>query len=205
VGPGYAERARAAGGMPVLLPPLVDEVGHYLELCRGFVLTGGDDPEMEHWGVATHAKATMVDSRRQAFEIALLEGLETRPEVPVLGVCLGMQYMALQGGGMIDQYLPDSLATAAGHWGKREHAVKGALGAGMVHSHHRQAVNDPGEFRVVAAAPDGVIEAIEHPDYSFRLGVQWHPERTALEALGSGLFRRLVEATISTRAPVHSG
>ena len=63
-----------------------------------------------------------------------------------------------------------------------------------MHSHHRQAVTDPGGLSIVARAADGVIEAVRDAGRPFYLGVQWHPERTRDERLGAGLFRELVGA-----------
>jgi putative glutamine amidotransferase len=105
--------------------------------------------------------------------------------------------MALHAGGVLDQHLPDTLATAADHWERTEHAVDGLLGTGQVHSHHRQAITDPGRMRIVARAHDGVIEAVDLPPEETRslyLGVQWHPERTADEHLGRDIIWRLVDA-----------
>ena len=113
---------------------------------------------------------------------------------PVLGVCLGMQLMGLHAGGVLDQHLPDHLVTAHLHWDRRAHEITGELGSGTVHSHHRQALSDPGRLRVIASAPDGLIEAVRSNDRPFYLGVQWHPERTTDERLGIDLFRQLVTA-----------
>ena len=168
--------------------------------CHGLLLSGGDDPRMEAWGTTTHPRANPIASRRQEFELALLDALDSRPQVPVLGVCLGMQLMGLHAGGALDQYLPESLATAGAHWGGVEHPVIGELADGLVHSHHRQAIVDPGSLRVAATAPDGIIEAIESRDRPFYIGVQWHPERTADETLGAGLIRRFVEAAAKQSA-----
>jgi putative glutamine amidotransferase len=135
-----------------------------------------------------------MDPRRQAFEVALLEALDAEGEVPVLGICLGMQLMGLHKGGRLDQHLPESLPTAESHSPRRSHAVSGELGCGPVHSHHRQALVDPGALRVIARAEDGLIEAVRDEARPFYVGVQWHPERTEDEALGPGLFRSLVAA-----------
>jgi putative glutamine amidotransferase len=190
----YVRMLADVGADAVLLPPEPDSIEAYLRCCDGFLLTGGDDPIMEHWGVPTHPKARPVDPVRQAFELALLERLGRLPGVPVLGVCLGMQLMALQRGARLDQHLADSLPTADQHCGGVEHLVRGELGRGLVHSHHRQAVIEPGSLNVLALAEDGVIEAIAAPERRFYLGVQWHPEKTADPHLGREIFQRLVQA-----------
>lgn len=179
--------------MPIVLPPIAALAEAYVEQCHGFILTGGDDPIMERWGIATHPKAKKIHPDRQQFELALLESLD-RSARPALGVCLGMQLMGLHAGGTLDQHLPDALASAADHWGRIPHTICGELGEGIVLSHHRQALTDAGSLRVVAVAPDGVIEAVSDPARSFYLGVQWHPERTEDDALGRGIIRRLVAA-----------
>jgi putative glutamine amidotransferase len=190
---GYAELISASGGVPVVLPCEPALAPEFVARCAGIVLTGGDDPIMERWGLTTHPKAKPVDQRRQDFELALLDSLQRLPDQPVLGVCLGMQLMGLHAGGTLDQHLPDTLATAGDHWGRGEHAVTGSIGSGRVHSHHRQALTDAGVLDVIATAPDGVVEAIQDQERAFYVGVQWHPERTTNEALGSGLFQRLIE------------
>jgi putative glutamine amidotransferase len=189
----------AAGAVPLLLPCGAEEASAYLEICQGIVLSGGDDPIMEPFGAETHPRATPVDPQRQDFELALLRGLDRRPDIPVLGVCLGMQMMSLHAGGLLDQYLPETIPTAADHFGHLEHRVRGELGDGQVHSHHRQAVRDPGGLRVIAKAHDGVIEAVRAEGRHFYLGVQWHPERTDSPALGAALFTALVQAACRER------
>ena len=112
--------------------------------------------------------------------------------------------MALVRGGMIDQYLPESLATADLHWGKKLHGITGEVCGGSegceVLSHHKQAVVDCGEGMVVVGrSEDGVIEAIADEDFPMMcLGVQWHPERSGDGGLGMGLFERLVREASGT-------
>jgi putative glutamine amidotransferase len=207
----YARCVAAAGATPVLLPPILAFVHEHLRLCDGVVFTGGDDPRTEGFGVATHAAAKPVHPDRQAYELALLDLLHRRrPAAPILGVCLGMQMMALQSGGRLDQHLPDTLPTAAAHRGTHEIVpVEGgtrggraattfrspvALSHGQVASNHHQAVADPGPLVVLARAPDQVIEAVADPRRRFCVGVQWHPERTPDPVLGQGLFAALVAA-----------
>jgi putative glutamine amidotransferase len=191
----YTRAVAACGGVPVLLPAEPDCIEDHIRVCHGFVLTGGDDPAMEAWGEPTHPKARPIDPQRQRFEVGLLAALaRRRPDCPVLGVCLGMQLMALCDGGALDQHLPDTLPTAASHWGHAEHLVSGPAGEGLVHSHHRQAVRDAGALQVTARSPDGVIEAVRSGERHHYVGVQWHPERTSDARLGLGLFAGLVRA-----------
>ncbi|HZW08614.1 MAG TPA: gamma-glutamyl-gamma-aminobutyrate hydrolase family protein [Phycisphaerales bacterium] len=198
----YASAVESAGGIPVLLAPAAGSAAELAGALDAFVLSGGDDPRTESFGEPTHPRATPVHPERQEFETALLRVLESdRADTPVLGVCLGMQMMALVGGGRLDQHLPDRCPTHALHW-ERDHAVEpteepGAPGVslrGVVRSKHRQAVMTPGRLRIVAASPDGIVEALTDPARRFYLGVQWHPERTADHAVGAALFEALVAA-----------
>lgn len=193
----YAEAVVRAGGSPLLLPPMAGLAETHAELCDALVMTGGDDPIMEAFGVATHPEATKVAPERQEYELALLTAWNEQGDKPLLGVCLGMQYMALAAGGTLDQHLPDTTETHADHAGERVHAIdseRGVLPDGRVTSHHHQAVSEAGSLAVIARAHDGVIEGVADPARRFALGVQWHPERTKDPALGQSLFDRLVEA-----------
>ncbi|MCA9304125.1 MAG: type 1 glutamine amidotransferase [Phycisphaerales bacterium] len=192
----YARRVGDAGGLGVVVPPIVATIPDLLARFDGFVFTGGDDPKTEPFGEPTHPKTTPVHPVRQLFETELLAALKTEaPERPVLGVCLGMQMMALACGGSLDQYMPDTTPTHAEHW-ESNHMVVSEHGypSGEVRSKHHQAVRDPGSMRVVARAHDGVIEAIDDPSRAFFVGVQWHPERTGDPVMGQWYFDRLVES-----------
>ncbi len=194
VGVAYANAVLSGGGIPIILPPLVGEVPHYVSICDGFVFSGGDDPIMEQWGVSTHPRATVVETQRQEFELSLLEKLQTMPELPVLGICLGMQWMGLLAGGTLDQDLSSPIAE---NHADKEHGITGAIGSGIVHSHHHQAMKTSGDLLVAARAEDGVIEAIQDDSRNWYVGVQWHPERTTDQGLGQGLFDQLVVAAQS--------
>ena len=204
----YAQAVLRAGGLPILLPPVPTAVRELLDACDALVLTGGDDPRTEPFGVPTHPKAVPIHPDRQAFELGLIETLAAeRPQMPVLGVCLGMQFMALAAGGTLDQHMPETVpASAPDHW-ERPHAIRPQPGVepnpitpGEVNSKHRQRVEHPGSLRVLARAHDAVIEAIDDPGRPFYLGVQWHPERTPFAPLGHELFTMLIRAAAVARA-----
>lgn len=211
----YARAVAAAGGVPVLLPQEVGLIEEFIRRCDGILMTGGADPRMESLGGVTHPAAKVMAERRQLFELALLKALQQHPEQPTLGVCLGMQLMAINAGGTLNQHLPETLGDAAlVHQKDNRHAVvlrvhDSVLGdepgkiagrgdaeaaALLVPSWHHQAVAQPGKMRLVATAPDGVVEAIDDPARRFYLGVQWHPERGGEGPFSAGLIRRFVAA-----------
>ncbi len=195
VGIAYSESIICAGGIPLILPPILSQKDHYLSICDGFVFSGGDDPRMEQWGITTHTNAKPVAKERQEFEIALLTSLQEKPNVPVFGVCLGMQWMGLIAGGTLEQDLAEPFLL---HHIEGEHEIVGELGSGKVHSHHHQALAETGTLSVVATADDGVIEAVQDKDRSWYFGVQWHPERTNDLRFGQELFNQFVSA-VSTK------
>lgn len=205
----YAAAIAAAGGTPVLLPPITDSAPDLATRLDAFVFTGGDDPFTEPFGEPTDPRVTPVHIERQRFETALLREIDDQaPKTPVLGVCLGMQMQALVAGGRLDQFMPDTCATHADHW-EQHHEVSPTAAAdqlspalhfrGTVRSKHHQAVANPGTLTVIATAPDGVIEAVCDPARRFWVGVQWHPERTDQDPVGQALYRELVRAAQTSR------
>jgi len=188
----YLQSVWRAGGIPVILPPVPGSATEALAMVDAIVFTGGDDPDMREFDQPLHPEARIIDPRRQAFEMELLAALDRREEMPVLGICLGMQLMGIHAGGHLEQFLADRIDTAADHVDGSVHSIEGIIGSGHVHSHHRQALTDPGACEVAAIAHDGVIEAIRNPRLPHRIGVQWHPERTSTLELGDSIFQTLV-------------
>ena len=195
----YLTAVVKAGGIPVILSPIAAQAKEVLRVCDAFIFTGGDDPDMSAFGESQHPSTTLIDSRRQEFELELLSVLDHHPDIPILGICLGMQMMGLHAGGKLNQYLPDTHETAEKHWNGHVHDIEGSLGTGSVYSHHRQALSSAGHFDVVAWASDDVIEAIRDPKSAHRIGVQWHPEKTTDSRFGDGLFTALIQAVSSTK------
>jgi putative glutamine amidotransferase len=193
----YVRAVHATGGRAVLITP-DDPDTDVLESLDGIVFSGGGDIDPAYWGAARHPE-TDVDPARDEAELMLMRAALDL-DLPVLGVCRGMQVMAVAGGGTLHQHLPDvigherhraaagtdPLAADASAYGRHDVVVKPGsrahdlLGSHLtVNSFHHQAVDSPGALRAVGWCPDDrVIEVIEHPEQSFALGVQWHPERT---------------------------
>jgi putative glutamine amidotransferase len=197
----YVLMVTEAGGRAVVLPP--DEAGA-ADLVRrldGLVLAGGADIEPSRYGAEPH-ELTVTRPDRDAGESALL-GAAIDADLPVLGVCRGMELLAVAYGGRLHQHLPDVLggankhAPAPGVYGSHVATfTPGSIAATIfgeraeVNSYHHQAVDDPGKLTVTGRADDGVVEAVEDPGRRFVFGVQWHPE-TAGDVRP---FRALVEA-----------
>ncbi|QGN50182.1 gamma-glutamyl-gamma-aminobutyrate hydrolase family protein [Micromonospora sp. WMMD558] len=181
----YVRAVTAAGGRAVLLPP-DDLDADVLGVLDGLVLAGGPDVDPARYG---QVPAPRTDPRpaRDAGELTLLTGA-LAVDLPVLGVCRGMQLLVVAAGGALHQHLPDVVGherhrPAPGVYGA--HPVRFAPGslaatvmAGVdrVNSYHHQGVADPGGLMVTGWSDDGVVEAVEDRRRSFLLGVQWHPE-----------------------------
>jgi putative glutamine amidotransferase len=198
----YIQAIIQAGGLPIVLPPVVEQIPEQLALVDGVVLIGGDDPRTEPFGEPTDPRIAPVEPLRQEYDTALLTALDGQPESPVLGVCYGMQMMALVAGGRLHQHLPDTLGKAwAAHW-RRAHPIEAkpgapdwlAIASDNPVSRHRQAVADAGSLAVAGVAPDGVVEVIHNPDRRFYVGIQWHPELSGNGPLGLGVYSVFVRA-----------
>lgn len=198
----YSRSIEAAGGVAVLLPP-GDPSGASSVAARidGLIIAGGADVDPSRYDEEPHERTVGWREDRDAWELAMLDAAAAAG-LPVLGICRGMQVMAVHAGGSLDQHVPD----IAGH---EEHSPGGpefgvidvdvvpgtllrrAVGEkGSVHCHHHQSVREHPGFVAAAHAADGVLEAMEDPSRPFWLAVQWHPERIE----DAGLFRALVEA-----------
>jgi putative glutamine amidotransferase len=200
----YADMVVAAGGVPVLLPPAAgtEEVARVVvSRIDALVVTGGADVDPGRYGAEPHRRTTSWREDRDAWETALLRAAD-EAGLPLLGVCRGMQLMAVAAGGSLHQHTPDLVGhddhnpggDAFGHTrveiaeGTRLRSVLGDHA--VVGCHHHQSVDRHPGFEPAARAVDGSLEAIERPGARFAVGVQWHPE------VGSDhtLFAALVQA-----------
>jgi putative glutamine amidotransferase len=199
----YVRAVEAAGGIPVVMPPLaLADVPALVARLDGIVLSGGPDLAPAAYNEPPHPELGTTEPALDAFEYAMiLEAL--RCELPILGICRGAQALNVARGGALHQHLPEVVGDAVAHRqsedGRRPtHVVEiiagtrlaGVLGAGRlpVNSFHHQAVDRLGSgLRFCARAQDGTIEAIEDPARPFVVAVQWHAE-----ALEEGSEQRLL-------------
>ncbi len=217
LGVAYARAVEHAGGLPVLVPPLLDNeaAGRILDAADGLVLTGGEDVDPGRYGATRHATVTSVSTARDATELALLEAARGRGK-PVLAICRGIQLFNVAFGGTLVQDIPSQRPGALSHdEGHREtarvHPVRiesgtrlaKALGASelQVNSFHHQAPDRIGDrLRVAARAPDGIVEGLEWGgDDWWAVGVQWHPEELDGK-WEAGLFGAFVSRALPRKA-----
>jgi putative glutamine amidotransferase len=216
---GYFDAVMAAGGLPVVLPPLAREaeIEALLDRLDGVVLSGGADCDPRRWGLPTHPSVQPMAERREENDRLLVRRVLAR-RLPVLGIGVGMQLINLACQGTLYLHLPEDMPKAMPHrdttGGPHRHAVllepgtrlEEIYGGGeiRVNSSHHQAVRQPGEgLRAAARAPDGVIEAVEAADPNwFCVGVQWHPESETASALDMQLFECFVQACLRQSQPL---
>jgi putative glutamine amidotransferase len=202
----YVRAVQRAGGRPILLlpdPEDAEDPSGVLDLLDALVVTGGaGDLDPALYGEEPHPETGPVQVVRDAYELALVRGAGAR-ELPILGICRGMQVLNVAYGGTIEQHLPDALGheehrhtpgTFADHEVRLAPGSLAARAAGAertpVKSHHHQGIKEVGSGLEVTgwATEDDAVEALEDPSCRFVLGVLWHPE----EDKDSRLIKALV-------------
>jgi putative glutamine amidotransferase len=221
----YAEtcdRLYEAGALPLVLPyaPDADAAAAAIDAVDALVLIGGDfDIDPHYFGEQPHPDLGTLKPDRTRFELELFRLARARRK-PLLGICGGMQLINVACGGKLFQHLPAQRPDGIEHTQKHSRKVPShpvevqggtrlaaAVGAGAleVNSTHHQAVKEVGEGLIASAsASDGLVEAVEHREAPFCVGVQWHPEtleRSEPAARHLGLFRDLVAAARADAPP----
>ena len=200
----YVNKLQAAGASVVLLPP---DANNHEAISRldGLVMAGGADIEPARYGAAHQEGTDKPRVERDASELGLYRAAR-EANIPVFGICRGLQIMAVAHGGSLHQHLPDVVGNtlhrnAPGTF--NDHGATftpGSLIADIVgatevtvNSSHHQAVDSPGDLTITGYAEDGTIEVCEDPSAEFVLGVQWHPEFSDDEQVSENLFRAFVK------------
>ena len=203
----YVQAIEAAGGIPVVVPPLADrDVPRMLARLDGLVLSGGPDLAPCAYGAGPHVQLGVTEPQLDGFEYAMAREA-ARLELPILGICRGAQTLNVARGGTLHQHLPDVVGDVITHRQIEDgrlptHPVVVAPGSTLssvlgttelnVNSFHHQAVDRLGlGLRACAWAPDGTIEAIEDPEQTFVLAVQWHAEALRDVPIHLALFEML--------------
>ena len=205
----YYKQIVAAGGVPVIIPPVADKdvIINTLERLDAIILTGGADYNPLWAGEEPSAKLHHINAQRDLPEL-LITHLAYNRNIPMLGICRGIQTLAMALDGKVIQDISETIPNTIKHSQDADtceptHSVSVAEGSMLhdvygkdklyVNSFHHQAVGDCGpKFIVTAKANDGVVEAIESSEYRKIMGVQWHPECMGDD--GQPLFKWLVDA-----------
>jgi putative glutamine amidotransferase len=192
---GYVDAVQRAGGVAIMLPPdpaVAADPDRVLDLIDGLILAGGRDVDPQTYGAEPHPETDEPRTERDEFELALARRAMER-DLPLLGICRGMQVMNVARGGTLVQHLPvhvghEDHRRSLGTFDGNDHPVHLAGGSLAAHaagelqhgtlSHHHQGIDRVGDgFRVTGWADDDELpEALEDPQLRFALGVQWHPE-----------------------------
>ena len=191
----YVEAVQRAGAQAVIIPPdpeVADDPDQLLDLIDGLILAGGHDIDPSFYGAPRHPQTDVPIPERDRFELALAQRAVER-DLPVLGICRGMQLLNVAFGGTLLQHLPDEVGHGdhrinPGSFAGSDHEVRlepdslAARSAGEeqhnTKSHHHQGLDQVADgFAVTGySSLDDLPEAIEAPNKRFVLGVQWHPE-----------------------------
>ncbi|HUW12862.1 MAG TPA: gamma-glutamyl-gamma-aminobutyrate hydrolase family protein [Anaerolineae bacterium] len=203
----YYQALLAAGALPVVIPTVEDcsTLGEYLDRLDAFLFTGGPDVPPHAYGQPKHPQTKECDPRRFACDRLLAELVRER-DIPVLAICQGMQLLNVVYGGTLIQHLETGIRHTDVDPGndsfhsivlEEDSLLRQIVGRSEleVNSAHHQAVDGLAPWlRILATAPDGIVEAVQKTDRDFFLGVQWHPERILERAEQRGIFEAFVKA-----------
>jgi putative glutamine amidotransferase len=183
----YLDSVVAAGGVPVLLPPVGTDPS-ILEILDGLIVAGGCDVDPASYDAAQHPETVDTRPSRDEHEAILIRAA-LDADLPLLAICRGLQMLNVTLGGTLQQHLPDAVAhdehrPSPAIFGRTEVKVEpDTVAASLfgettnVHCYHHQALDRVADgLRVTARAGDGTVEAAEVDGRTFALGVQWHPE-----------------------------
>ena len=217
---GYYDSVTAAGGLPMLIPPLASDADlkQYLSMLDGLVLAGcALDLDPIRLGMDPHPSTRPMPTRREDFDRRLCK-MAVEMKMPILAIGSGMQILNVVCGGTLFQHIPEDVPKSLHHRdpveGTLRHIIEIVPGTRMdviygpgeirVNSQHHMAVDQVAKpFKVSAKSPDGVVEAIEtHDEKWWCVGVQWHPENETSSALDMQVFENFLAACSQPAADV---
>ncbi len=210
--PGYMDGITQAGGLPFIFPFTSDvkEINQLVDMCDGFLFTGGQDVSPEIYHEKTLDGLVVACSKRDNMESIVLDAA-IKNDKPVLGICRGIQFINAKLGGSLYQDLPSQRPTDTEHHQnppydipvhrvslEKNSPIQKFLGKEelMVNSYHHQAVKDLAPaLKIMAVSEDGLVEAVYKPDNKFLWAVQWHPEYSyKTDNSSRKIFKAFVEA-----------
>ena len=209
----YVHTVRHFGGIPLLIPVLADkdELAYLMGSIDGLILTGGDDIDPALFGESILNDTVQLCPERDQAEYAVLD-LAVKQDLPILGICRGVQVMNVYFGGNLYQDIPAQIPGYRQHrmeapYHRTDHSCIPEQGTPLeyrgtfgVNSHHHQAIRElaPG-YQRMGKSEEGIVEAIYDPNHRFRWGVQWHPERIwDIEDTSAEVFRTFIKSCLHT-------
>ncbi|NJL22447.1 MAG: gamma-glutamyl-gamma-aminobutyrate hydrolase family protein [Leptolyngbyaceae cyanobacterium SM1_3_5] len=208
----YVDAIQAAGGTAVLLPPQPNPEP-LIEVLDGLIFAGGGDIDPARYGSLPNETVYLVDADRDEFELKLA-ALILKSQLPTLGICRGMQILTVASGGDLIVHVPDAYGGRIQHRldhprRPTPHLVQAspnsrlsnlleAIEFEIVSWHHQAIKTVPPDWKPVAQAADGLVEAIEHQQHPWLIAVQWHPELSPDDPVQQQLFRSFVRACRSS-------
>ncbi|OCQ97921.1 peptidase C26 [Oscillatoriales cyanobacterium USR001] len=205
----YIDAVQRAGGIPILLPPNQLNYSRIFDAIDGLILAGGGDINPALYGGLSHPMVYSVNGERDEFELSLAK-LALTANIPVLGICRGMQMLNIASGGDLVIHVPDAYGTNIMHRLDEptrpiEHQIEiepnsclakimQTTTTAVISWHHQAVGNVTSDWRIAAFAPDGLVEAIEHKSHPWMLAVQWHPEMSPKDSINARIFDAFVAA-----------
>ncbi|MCF7823339.1 MAG: gamma-glutamyl-gamma-aminobutyrate hydrolase family protein [Candidatus Marinimicrobia bacterium] len=211
LGKSYTDNIQKAGGLPVLIPPIIDkqDLSQLLRRLDGVVLTGGDDLDPTYYGEQPGPKTPKVFHPRRGLNDKQIFEYAWENKLPTLAICLGFQEANVFLGGSLYQDIPsqynDPIIHKTGDWFDARHQVQLEAGSLLHHltgklsvetnsAHHQAIKTVADQLKIGGRTEDGIIEVLEPRDASIPLlGVQWHPESETNDVVGINLLKWLVK------------
>lgn len=210
----YVEAVRLAGGVPILIPAGEPDLSTILSRLDGLIFSGGGDIDPAIYQGVSHPTIYNVDPERDRSEISLAK-LVLAANIPVLGICRGLEVLVVATGGTLVPHLPDEFGNVVVHRADQLHSIEhsvditpnsrlakiiGATQLKVMSWHHQAASTVPLEWNITARAVDGVIEALEHKHHTWAIALQWHPELSINDELQLRILQAFVAAASNRSA-----